>query len=112
MILAATFMVYCSHFGQVAGIPDPRIPDFPLRITDRNNFNFVAEFGWGEEVLLIEQGELGGGTSTHATGLMGVLKPSDLETRISLISRDLYRCWFEKVHLVIKILKDEYNQGF
>ncbi|XP_023346835.1 pyruvate dehydrogenase phosphatase regulatory subunit, mitochondrial, partial [Eurytemora carolleeae] len=51
----------------------------------------LAEYGWGDGVLLLEQGELGGGTSTHATGLMGILKPSAIETRIAIISRDLYR---------------------
>ena len=54
-------------------------------------FNVLAEYGWGDGVLLLEQGELGGGTSTHATGLMGILKPSAIETRIAIISRDLYR---------------------
>ena len=28
----------------------------------------LAEAGWGAEVVLIEQGELGGGTTWHATG--------------------------------------------
>jgi hypothetical protein len=37
------------------------------------------------------QAELGGGTSWHATGLMGILKPSTIETRIAIISRNLYR---------------------
>ena len=41
-------------------------------------------------VVLIEQGELGGGTTWHATGLMGILKPSSLETKIAVLSRDLY----------------------
>jgi len=50
----------------------------------------LAEAGWGGDVLLIEQGELGGGTTWHATGLMGILKPSPLETRIAVMSRDLY----------------------
>ena len=50
----------------------------------------LAEAGWGSDVLLIEQGELGGGTTWHATGLMGILKPSQLETRIAVMSRDLY----------------------
>ena len=51
----------------------------------------LAEAGWGEDVLLLEQGELGGGTTWHATGLMGILKASSLETRIACMSRDLYR---------------------
>ena len=28
----------------------------------------LAEAGWGNEVVLIEQGQLGGGTTWHATG--------------------------------------------
>ena len=36
------------------------------------------------------QGELGGGTTWHATGLMGILKSSPLETKIACMSRDLY----------------------
>ena len=50
----------------------------------------LAEYGWGEGVLLLEQGELGGGTTTHATGLMGVLKHSAQETKIAMTSKKLY----------------------
>lgn len=50
----------------------------------------LGEYGWGDDVLLIEQGSLGGGTTWHATGLMGMLKPGALETKISCMSRDLY----------------------
>merc|ERR1719367_2359173 len=56
----------------------------------------LAEAGWGEDVLLIEQGELGGGTTWHATGLMGILKPSKLETKIAVMSRDLYSALEDK----------------
>ena len=42
-------------------------------------------------MVLIEQGLLGGGTTNHATGLMGVLKPNNLETRMAVLSRDLYK---------------------
>ena len=44
---------------------------------------------------MIDQAELGGGTTCHATGLMGILKPSQLETRIAVMSRDLY-CQLEE----------------
>merc|ERR1719370_811128 len=50
----------------------------------------LAEFGWGEDVVMLEQGELGGGTTWHATGLMGLLKSSPMETKIACMSRDLY----------------------
>ena len=56
----------------------------------------LAEAGWGSDVLLIEQGQLGGGTTWHATGLMGILKPSNLETKIAVMSRDLYTDLEEK----------------
>ena len=56
----------------------------------------LAEAGWGEDVLLIEQGELGGGTTWHATGIMGILKPSKLETKIAVMSRDLYSALEDK----------------
>jgi pyruvate dehydrogenase phosphatase regulatory subunit len=50
----------------------------------------LAEAGWGEHVVLLEQGKLGGGTTWHATGLMGILKASTMETKIACMSRDLY----------------------
>jgi len=50
----------------------------------------LAEAGWGDGVVMLEQGELGGGTTWHATGLMGILKSSPLETKIACMSRDLY----------------------
>ena len=56
----------------------------------------LAQAGWGADVLLIEQGQLGGGTTWHATGLMGILKPSNLETKIAVMSRDLYTEMEEK----------------
>ena len=43
-----------------------------------------------EGVVLLDQGELGGGATWHSTGLMGILKPSSLETQIAMLSRDLY----------------------
>ena len=52
---------------------------------------FSAEYGLGEDVVLIEQGILGGGTATNATGLLGVLKQNYQETRIALTSCELYR---------------------
>jgi len=51
----------------------------------------LAEYGFGEDVVLIEQGTLGGGTATNATGLLGVLKLNLQETRIAMTSTNLYR---------------------
>ncbi len=58
---------------------------------------YSAEYGFGEDVVLIEQGTLGGGTATNATGLLGVLKLNLQETRIAMTSTNLYRLvsiWF------------------
>ena len=52
---------------------------------------YAAEYGLGEDVVLIEQGTLGGGTATNATGLLGVLKLNLQETRIAMTSTKLYR---------------------
>ena len=52
---------------------------------------YLAEYGLGEEVVLIEQGMLGGGTATNATGLLGVLKLNHQETKIAMTSIELYR---------------------
>ena len=51
----------------------------------------LAEYGLGQDVVLIEQGALGGGTATNATGLLGVLKQNHQETRIAMTSTELYR---------------------
>jgi len=56
----------------------------------------LAEYGMGNGVLLLEQGELGGGTSMHATGLLSVLKSCAQETRIAITSQKLYRQLEEK----------------
>ena len=47
-------------------------------------------------VVLLDQGELGGGATWHSTGLMGILKPSSLETQIAVLSRDLYETLEDK----------------
>ena len=53
---------------------------------------FLCGLVWfGNDQTGFRQAELGGGTSWHATGLMGILKPSTIETKIAIISRNLYR---------------------
>ncbi len=49
----------------------------------------LAKLGWND-VLLLEQGELGGGTTWHAAGMVGRLRTSSSMTRINQDSVDLY----------------------
>jgi 4-methylaminobutanoate oxidase (formaldehyde-forming) len=49
----------------------------------------LAKFGW-RDVLLLEQGRLGGGTTWHAAGLVGRLRTSNSMTRINKYSAELY----------------------
>ena len=49
----------------------------------------LAKLGW-KEVVLLEQGQLGGGTSWHAAGLVGRLRTSNSMTRINKYTVELY----------------------
>jgi 4-methylaminobutanoate oxidase (formaldehyde-forming) len=49
----------------------------------------LGRFGW-KDVLLLEQGRLGGGTTWHAAGLVGRLRTSNSMTRINKYSAELY----------------------
>ena len=49
----------------------------------------LAKLGWNE-VLLLEQGRLAGGTSWHAAGMVGRLRTSSSMTKINQYSVDLY----------------------
>ncbi len=49
----------------------------------------LAQLGW-RDVLLLEQGRLGGGTSWHAAGMVGRLRVSSSMMRINQDSADLY----------------------
>lgn len=50
----------------------------------------LAALGW-KDVLLLEQGELAGGTSWHAAGLVGQLRTSNSLTKINQYSVELYQ---------------------
>ncbi|TRY67857.1 hypothetical protein TCAL_10396 [Tigriopus californicus] len=50
----------------------------------------LAQRGLGPDTVVIDKGEFGGGTTWHSSGLVGLLKFSPVETRLSRISRDLY----------------------
>jgi 4-methylaminobutanoate oxidase (formaldehyde-forming) len=47
----------------------------------------LAKFGW-KDILLLEQGRLGGGTTWHAAGLVGRLRTSNSMTRINKYSAE------------------------
>lgn len=49
----------------------------------------LAKAGW-KNVVLLEQGKLGGGTSWHAAGLVGRLRTSNSMTRINKYTVELY----------------------
>jgi heterodisulfide reductase subunit A-like polyferredoxin len=49
----------------------------------------LTQLGW-KEVVLLEQGQLGGGTSWHAAGLVGRLRTSNSMTRINKYTVELY----------------------
>jgi len=49
----------------------------------------LTKMGW-KDVVLLEQGKLGGGTSWHAAGLVGRLRTSNSMTRINKYTAELY----------------------
>src|SRR3954469_3191338 len=49
----------------------------------------LTQLGW-RDVVLLEQGKLGGGTSWHAAGLVGRLRTSNSMTRINKYTVELY----------------------
>ena len=49
----------------------------------------LAKLGW-QDILLLEQGRLAGGTSWHAAGMVGRLRTSSSMTKINQYSVDLY----------------------
>src|SRR5713101_7736592 len=49
----------------------------------------LTKFGW-KDVVLLEQNQLGGGTTWHAAGLVGRLRTTNSMTRINKYSVELY----------------------
>jgi 4-methylaminobutanoate oxidase (formaldehyde-forming) len=49
----------------------------------------LAKLGW-KDIVLLEQNQLGGGTSWHAAGLVGRLRTTNSMTRINKYSVELY----------------------
>ena len=50
----------------------------------------LALRGLGNDTVLLDQGVLGGGTTWHSSGLISLMKPSFVETKLTKISKDLY----------------------
>lgn len=50
----------------------------------------LAQRGLGPDTVLLDQGVLGGGTTWHSSGLIGLLKPSPVESKLTQISKNLY----------------------
>ncbi|KAJ8980038.1 hypothetical protein NQ317_019726 [Molorchus minor] len=51
----------------------------------------LGKLGWGNETVLIEQNRVGGGTTWHSSGLIGVFKPSLSQVKLTKSSIDLYK---------------------
>ncbi|KAK7789876.1 hypothetical protein R5R35_008830 [Gryllus longicercus] len=51
----------------------------------------LAELGWGESTVLVEQGRCGGGTTWHLSGLVGVFKPTLTQVKLAKSSIQLYK---------------------
>jgi glycine/D-amino acid oxidase-like deaminating enzyme len=50
----------------------------------------LAKDGW-KDVVLVEQATLTSGTTWHAAGLVGMLRGTETETRLSMYGSDLYK---------------------
>lgn len=53
-------------------------------------YHLARDFGW-KDVLLLERGWVGGGTSRYGSGLLGQIKPTSVETQLCQYSIDLYK---------------------
>ncbi|XP_046657941.1 pyruvate dehydrogenase phosphatase regulatory subunit, mitochondrial-like [Daphnia pulicaria] len=51
---------------------------------------FLAQHGWGQDTLILDQGKIGRATPWHMSGLIGIFKPTSTETRITEESIKLY----------------------
>ncbi|KAJ8959314.1 hypothetical protein NQ318_022000 [Aromia moschata] len=51
----------------------------------------LSKLGWGNETVLIEQNRVGGGTTWHSSGLIGVFKPSLTQVKLTKSSVELYK---------------------
>ncbi|CAH0385101.1 unnamed protein product [Bemisia tabaci] len=51
----------------------------------------LAKLGWGPHTLVLEQGSVGGGTTWHAAGLLGIFKPTLAQVKLCQSSVALYK---------------------
>ncbi|XP_072399696.1 pyruvate dehydrogenase phosphatase regulatory subunit, mitochondrial isoform X3 [Diabrotica undecimpunctata] len=51
----------------------------------------LAKLGWGKYTVVIEQSRIGGGTTWHSSGLIGVFKPSLAQVKLTKSSVSLYK---------------------
>ncbi|KAK9499297.1 hypothetical protein O3M35_002353 [Rhynocoris fuscipes] len=52
---------------------------------------FLAELGWGERTIVLEQSRLGGASSWNTSGLVGVFKPTLAQVRLCQTSKRLFK---------------------
>ncbi|KAF4522257.1 hypothetical protein B566_EDAN011953 [Ephemera danica] len=50
----------------------------------------LSKLGWGQDVVLLEQGRLGGGSTWHSSGLVSTLRMTKTETKLAQESVQLY----------------------
>src|SRR5689334_19192689 len=90
--------VLCQQMGAREGMPTPAGEPLPARarvviigggVIGASVAYHLAERGW-TDVLLLEQGQLTGGTTWHAAGLVGQLRAAESVTRLVQYSLDLY----------------------
>ncbi|CAG9855595.1 unnamed protein product [Phyllotreta striolata] len=51
----------------------------------------LGKLGWGKDTILVEQSRVGGGTTWHSSGLIGVFKPSLAQVELTKSSVALYQ---------------------
>ena len=51
---------------------------------------FLAQHGWGKDTIILDQGNIGRATPWHMSGLIGIFKPTSVESRITEESIKLY----------------------
>ena len=56
----------------------------------------LATQGYGEETVVLDQGQIGGGSTWHSAGIISQLSHKAVETRLSRLSRELYKGVEEK----------------
>jgi glycine/D-amino acid oxidase-like deaminating enzyme len=58
----------------------------------------LTKLGW-KDVVVLEQNTMTSGTTWHAAGLVGMLRGTETETKLSMYGRELYSCLEEETGL-------------